>query len=115
MSSHSDEIELFREYLRIPSVSDQLQSWKERATTFLADQARRIGLSFQILHYHADTPLWLMTWTGSDPSLGSILLTSHVDVVPVFPDMWKYPPFDATVDNGKIYARGAQDMKVISL
>lgn len=33
-----------------------------------------------------------------------------------FQDSWTYPPFDAHIDeNGKIYARGAQDMKSIAI
>ena len=27
----------------------------------------------------------ILTWEGSDPSLPSVMLNSHVDVVPVFP------------------------------
>ncbi|MDD2258311.1 MAG: dipeptidase PepV [Bacilli bacterium] len=34
----------------------------------------------------------------------------HVDVVPAI-GKWKYPPFSATIDNNKIYARGAIDDK----
>ena len=53
-----------------------------------------------------------MTWKGSNPELGSILLNSHIDVVPVFPDKWDHPPFSAhKTDDGWIYGRGTQDMK----
>jgi len=53
-----------------------------------------------------------MTWTGQEPELPSILLNSHMDVVPVFPESWTRPPFSAEMDaHGNIYARGAQDMK----
>ena len=53
-----------------------------------------------------------MTWKGSDSELGSILLNSHIDVVPVFPDKWDHPPFSAhKTDDGWIYGRGTQDMK----
>ena len=27
----------------------------------------------------------IITWEGSDPSLSSVMLNSHIDVVPVFP------------------------------
>lgn len=61
-------------------------------------------------------PLVVMTWKGSQPELPSILLNSHVDVVPVLEEYWTYPPFGAKIDkNGKIYARGAQDMKSIGM
>ena len=46
----------------------------------------------------------------------SILLNSHIDVVPVYEQYWKYPPFSAYKDeNNDIYARGAQDMKCVGI
>lgn len=37
-----------------------------------------------------------------------------MDVVPVFEEFWSHPPFAADIDeNGRIFARGAQDMKSI--
>lgn len=34
-----------------------------------------------------------------------------MDVVPVFEEYWIAPPFAAEIRDGKIYARGTQDMK----
>ena len=57
-----------------------------------------------------------MTWEGEDPSLPSLLLNSHTDVVPVFPESWKHDPFAAVKEeNGDIYARGTQDMKSVGI
>ena len=51
----------------------------------------------------------VMSWIGSDPTKSSVLLNSHMDVVPVFPEHWTYPPFDAhKTEDGKIFARGSQ-------
>jgi len=48
--------------------------------------------------------------------LPSLLLNSHTDVVPVFPEFWKYDAFEAfKEDNGDIYARGTQDMKCVGI
>ena len=61
-------------------------------------------------------PIFLMTWEGEDPSLPSLLLNSHTDVVPVFPESWKHDPFAAVKEeNGDIYARGTQDMKSVGI
>lgn len=57
-----------------------------------------------------------MTWLGIDNSLPSILLNSHMDVVPVFEQHWTHPPFAAEIDeNGNIYGRGTQDMKSVGM
>lgn len=46
---------------------------------------------------------------GEGPSL---MLNGHVDVVPAGdPDAWSYPPWMATVTDGRVYGRGAVDMK----
>ncbi|MDR3441939.1 MAG: acetylornithine deacetylase [Legionella sp.] len=42
---------------------------------------------------------------------GGILFTGHTDVVPVAGQMWNTDPFIATEHEGKIYGRGACDMK----
>ncbi len=42
----------------------------------------------------------------------SLILQGHVDVVPTGPvDMWSTPPFAPTVKDGRMYGRGANDMK----
>lgn len=40
-----------------------------------------------------------------------VLLSGHTDVVPVDGQPWTSPPFEATHKNGRIYGRGAADMK----
>lgn len=42
----------------------------------------------------------------------SLVLNSHVDVVPTGPvDMWSSPPFEPVIKDGWMYGRGAGDMK----
>jgi carboxypeptidase PM20D1 len=57
----------------------------------------------------------LLTWRGSDPGLDPLLLTAHVDVVPVAPgteSSWTHPPFSGAVADGFVWGRGALDDKV---
>ena len=57
-----------------------------------------------------------MTLIGTEPNLKSIILNSHMDVVPVFEEYWTHKPFEAEMDlTGKIFARGAQDMKCVGM
>ena len=57
----------------------------------------------------------LATWEGTDPTLPSILLNSHTDVVPAEAAKWTSPPFAAATVGGEMYARGAQDMKCVGM
>jgi acetylornithine deacetylase len=42
----------------------------------------------------------------------SLIMQGHVDVVPAGPlDMWQSPPFVPTIRDGRMYGRGANDMK----
>lgn len=50
-------------------------------------------------------------WRLTDPSL---LLMSHLDVVPVEdPDRWPHPPFAGVIADGTIYGRGSRDAKAL--
>lgn len=77
--------------------------------------ANEIKLPVQVIEPVASKPVVIISWLGQSPNLPSVLLNSHMDVVPVMPEEWKHPPFGAEVHDGKIYARGAQDMKCIGI
>ncbi|CAK9224891.1 unnamed protein product [Sphagnum troendelagicum] len=116
-SSNGKEVEAvgrFRDYLNI-NTAHPLPDYKP-AVEFLLAQASEIGLDSQVLEFVEGKPLVLLTWKGKDPSIPSILLNSHMDVVPAEREKWLYEPFAAVQDaDGNIFARGSQDMKCVSM
>lgn len=58
-----------------------------------------------------DTAYLIATWPGSDPTLGPIVLSAHMDVVEAKPEDWERDPFTPVVENGYLYGRGASDTK----
>lgn len=48
---------------------------------------------------------------AGNPQRGSVLLTGHMDVVPADNATWMNDPYDPVVRNGRLYGRGAADMK----
>lgn len=101
------EVALFREYIRIKSV--QPDPDYQSCMTFLVRMASELNLPYWIKEFTSGKPVLVMTWEGTQPQLPSILLNSHTDVVPVYPESWKCDPFEAFKDeNGDIYGRGTQ-------
>lgn len=83
----------------------------------MEEQAKSLDLLFQI-HHPVDErkPVAVLTWLGTNPNEPSIVLNSHMDVVPVYENQWTHPPFAAEIDSdGKIFARGTQDMKSVGM
>jgi acetylornithine deacetylase len=52
-----------------------------------------------------------VTVPGRDPGAPRLVINGHVDVVPPGTAPWTHPPFSATVRDGRVYGRGAADMK----
>lgn len=69
--------------------------------------------AFMLPESQLDKKIVVGTWLGSDPTLPGILLNSHFDVVPVIENEWNVPAFEGLIQDGKIYGRGAQDMKCV--
>lgn len=142
---NNEEIQYFREYLRIPSVQPDVNygnyyfvylflfiinvdliAWchfsfhssiSDGCLRFLQAQAQNLELPIRVFHpSDPKKPVIVITWTGIIPELPSIVLNSHMDVVPVFEEHWTHSPFAADIDEkGKIFARGTQDMKSVGM
>jgi len=102
-----------KHFLAIPSIS-ALPAHREdvrRCAEWTADEMRRIGLENVRLIETAGHPVAYGDWLHA-PDAPTILFYGHYDVQPVDPvDLWESPPFEATVREGEIYARGAADDK----
>jgi aminoacylase len=85
--------------------------------SFLRSQALELGLDFSVvIPATPKKPICILTWIGTSPEMKSVVLNSHMDVVPVFEEFWTYKPFAADIDDeGRIYARGSQDMKCVGM
>ncbi|RVE55108.1 hypothetical protein evm_000006 [Chilo suppressalis] len=87
----------------------------DKAVNLLQSLATDIGLEFAV-YEPAGKPICVLTWPGTESSLPSIMLNSHVDVVEADGVGWMYPPYAAHIDEHcNIYARGAQDSKDLGI
>ena len=106
------ENELF-DLLRIPSVSTDSKHKEDvkKAASFLINQLEEIGLDNVTLHETKGHPI-ITAEKLPHRDKPTVLIYGHYDVQPSDPDdLWKTPPFEPTIIDGRVYARGASDDK----
>jgi acetylornithine deacetylase/succinyl-diaminopimelate desuccinylase-like protein len=114
INEHKDRFldELF-ELLRIPSISSESAQKVsiERAAQYLKEKFEALNVDKVEICPTAGNPI-VYAEKIIDPSLPTILVYGHYDVQPVDPiELWKTPPFEPTIRDRKIYARGSADDK----
>lgn len=77
----------------------------------LAAEAAAVGIESKVLVSDEGRGNLVLRLRG-DGSERPLLLLSHLDVVPVEPDKWSYPPFAGTRAEGFVWGRGAIDSKL---
>ena len=102
------------DFLRIPSVSTDPERKSDvlRAAQFAADALRRAGMEeVRLIEKEGRHPLVSAEWLHA-PGKPTLLFYGHYDVQPAEPlHEWLSPPFEPTVRNENVYARGAVDDK----
>jgi acetylornithine deacetylase/succinyl-diaminopimelate desuccinylase-like protein len=100
------------ELLRIPSISAKSEHRADTAAAaeWLAQRMRAIGLEVDLVAT-AGNPVVLGAWRGA-AGAPTLLVYGHYDVQPPEPlDEWLSSPFEPTVRDGKLFARGSVDDK----
>ncbi len=100
------------DWLRIPSISSQSEHKADvlAAARFIADELRELGLSVEVIQ-GSGHPL-VYAESMQQPGRRTLLFYGHYDVQPIDPEgLWISRPFEPTIRDGKIFARGAVDDK----
>ncbi len=102
------------DWLRIPSIStgggDSGEI--ERAATWVTERVRSAGGEAELVHIGDGNPLAVGELKAAAPEAPTVLIYGHYDVQgPGAPELWTSPPFEPTIRDGRIYARGAADDK----
>ena len=106
-------VDELKQYLAIPSISALPQHAADvrRAAEWTGEALKTAGLQNVRLIETPGNPVVYGDWLNA-PGKPTILFYGHYDVQPVDPvELWTSPPFEATVRDGEIYARGAVDDK----
>lgn len=114
IETHCDRfLSELKAFLAIPSVSTLPQHKPdiERACGFVAERLRAAGIENVERIATEGHPLVYGEWRKA-PGKPTVLCYGHYDVQPPDPlDEWITPPFQPSLRNGNIYARGAADDK----
>jgi acetylornithine deacetylase/succinyl-diaminopimelate desuccinylase-like protein len=114
INSHRDNyVEELKEFLKIPSISTLAENKPDMKTAaeFVAGKLRSAGMQNVKIIETKGHPLIYADWLNA-PGKPTVLIYGHYDVQPVDPiNLWDSPPFEPTIKDGKIYARGATDDK----
>lgn len=106
-------IEELKDYLRIPSISTTAAHKKDLkdCANFVSKKLKDAGCKKVKIIPTEGHPL-VYGELISDPKKPTVLIYGHYDVQPVDPlKLWKSPPFEPVIKDGKIWARGANDNK----
>ncbi|MFC9396731.1 dipeptidase [Streptomyces sp. NPDC057027] len=102
------------EWLRIPSVSAQPDRAGDvrRSAEWLAAKLTETGFTTVEVWETDGAPAVFAEWPSGDPDAPTVLVYGHHDVQPAArEDGWHTDPFEPTVVDGRMYARGAADDK----
>lgn len=107
MAQQNDEsLDLLLDVLKIDSVLGNETKVAEVLKKYFA----KYGVYSQLLNFDLNRDQLIAT-IDSGRNGKTLALCGHMDVVRTGTDMWLYPPFAATVTDGRIYGRGTSDMK----
>ena len=110
---HDTFIDELKTLLAIPSVSALPEHAGDvrRCAEWCRDELIRIGMQRAEINETPGHPIVYAEWLGA-PGGKTVLFYGHYDVQPVDPiDLWQTPPFEATVRDGALFARGSADDK----
>ena len=107
-------LDQFKELLRIPSISTDPAHNADvsRAADWIVTEMQRIGLQNAQAIPTNGHPVVYGEWLGAGEKAPTILFYAHYDVQPVDPlELWEAPPFEPTIQQERLYARGVIDNK----
>ncbi|MGD9711184.1 MAG: dipeptidase [Thermomicrobiales bacterium] len=101
------------DFLRIPSVSTDSERTEDvrRAAEWVRRRLRAAGVPYLELIETDRHPVVFGRWVTAE-NKPTVLLYGHYDVQPAEPlELWTSPPFEPTIRDGRLFARGSADMK----
>jgi acetylornithine deacetylase/succinyl-diaminopimelate desuccinylase-like protein len=105
---HQEALDIFVRYLQIDTSNPPGN--EKPAARFLGSLCEAEGIEIEYIETAPDREVLVARIRG-DGSKRPLMLCNHTDVVPVEAQYWDMPAFEGVIQDGKVYGRGAVDMK----
>jgi acetylornithine deacetylase/succinyl-diaminopimelate desuccinylase-like protein len=112
--NHAQHLDELKAFLSIPSISTAPEHKADvvRCAEWVAQAAKSVGLENVQIFPTAGHPVVYADFLHAGADAPTVLFYGHYDVQPVDPlHLWTNPPFEPTIRDGKIFARGSVDDK----
>ncbi len=109
MNTADDVITLTQALLRFNTINPPGD--ESLCMAFLADYLQRHGFEIHLQRFADRRFNLLARMAGSGRTGKPLAFTGHLDTVPLGNARWRYDAFGGEIDDGKLYGRGASDMK----
>jgi acetylornithine deacetylase/succinyl-diaminopimelate desuccinylase-like protein len=106
VSLHEEVLRVARDLIRIDTTNGN----ETEAAEYLHDYLAAAGVEAELVARDPARANLVARIPGSGEA-PSLAFVGHLDVVPADPRDWTHPPFEAVVDDGWLFGRGAVDMK----
>ena len=103
-----DPVELTRELVRIDTVNPPGN--EARCLDLLGELLTGAGFRVEDVPLAPGRPNLIARLPGTE-EVPALAFTGHFDVVPLGTEPWPHDPFGAEIEDGRLYGRGASDMK----
>lgn len=103
----SPELELAQKLIRVRSTPESLNEL--RVAELLADRLEAAGFDTELHTYGGHQGNVVARWGRRD--VPAVCLSGHLDTVTVVEEDWRHDPYAGEVVGGRLYGRGAVDMK----